>query len=99
MVRLLNPTGTGHDRLGALPTAGLVAATERRACGRALIWAALYAICGCFYSILATFGMDHPVMGDDGNSAMSRLRVAAVNAAEALTAYRGDDPAELVALA
>jgi hypothetical protein len=43
--------------------------------------------------------MGRSVMGDYSNSVMSRLRVAAVNAAEALTAYRGDDPAELVALA
>jgi hypothetical protein len=43
--------------------------------------------------------MDHSVMGDDGNSVMSRLRVAAVNAAEAMIAHSGDDPAKLVALA
>jgi hypothetical protein len=38
-------------------------------------------------------------MGDDDTSVMSRLRIAAVNAAEAMIAYSGDDPAELVALA
>jgi hypothetical protein len=38
-------------------------------------------------------------MGDDDTSVMSRLRIAAVHTAEALIAYSGDDPAELVALA
>jgi hypothetical protein len=38
-------------------------------------------------------------MGDDNSFVMSRLRVAAVNATEAIIQYRGDDPAELVALA
>jgi hypothetical protein len=38
-------------------------------------------------------------MGDDDTFVMSRLRLAAVNAAEAMIAYGGDDPAELVALA
>lgn len=38
-------------------------------------------------------------MGDDDTSVMSRLRIAAVNATEAMIAYGGDDPAELVALA
>jgi hypothetical protein len=43
--------------------------------------------------------MGRSVMGDYSNSVMSRLRVAAVNAAEAMIAYSGDDPAKLVALA
>jgi hypothetical protein len=39
-------------------------------------------------------------MGDDDTSVMSRLRIAAVNATEAMIAHHGgDDPAELVALA
>jgi hypothetical protein len=38
-------------------------------------------------------------MGDDQTSVMSRLRTAAINATEAMIAYSGDDPAELVALA
>jgi hypothetical protein len=38
-------------------------------------------------------------MGEDDTSVMSRLRIAAVNATEAIIEYSGDDPAELVALA
>jgi hypothetical protein len=46
-----------------------------------------------------THSTGQPVMGDDDTSVMSRLRIAAVNATEAMIAYHGNDPAELVALA